>query len=351
MQVKLISPRSPRSIYFNDEVYVGWVPGGNIEISAVDPELAAIFYVLQQQEVSHPKLNRHNDECLQCHSSVMTRDVPGHVLRSVPTGADGHMHLNGKSFLTDHSSPLKDRWGGWYVTGEHGRQRHLGNMFVKNSQGSQPLDLDPGANVTDLSGWFDTSKCLTSHSDIVALMVLEHQANMHNRIARASFLARLALFEEASVKREKSESAEGRVKETALALRLAAEPVVEHLLFAREIKLTDKIVGRSGFAEEFVKQGPRDQHGRTLRELGLQTRLFKYPCSYLIYSAAFDQLPVPLKAEIYRQLWQALNPPDTGNGFKHLSSYDRRAILEIVRDTKRDLPDYWQGKNNSADPK
>lgn len=348
LQVKFISPRSPRSIYFNDEVYVGWVPGGNIEISAVDPQLAANFYVLEQQEISRPKLTRHHDECLQCHSSVMTRDVPGHVVRSVPTGADGHFLLSGKSFLTDHSSPLSERWGGWYVTGEHGRQRHLGNRFISKSQDSQSLDLESGANIADLSRWFDTAKCLTPHSDIVALMVLEHQVNMHNRIARAGFLARAALYEEAAVKKENSESIEARAKDTALMLRMAAEPVVEHLLFASEIKLADKIAGRSGFAEEFVKLGPRDQRGRNLRELDLQTRLFKYPCSYLIYSAAFAELPKPLKAEVYRQLWQALNSQDDGDHFRHLSSTDRQAILEIVRDTKDDLPEYWQTKNKPA---
>ena len=129
---------------------------------------------------------------------------------------------------------------------------------------------------------------------------------------------------------------------------MAAEPVVEYLLFANETALTDKIVGTSGFTAEFIKQGPHDQRGRSLRELDLQTRLFKYPCSYLIYSAAFDQLPPPLKVEIYRQLWEVLNSPKTDSRFRHLSNADRRAIIEIVRDTKRDLPDNWLAKDCSA---
>ena len=100
-----------------------------------------------------------------------------------------------------------------------------------------------------------------------------------------------------------------------------------------------------------MKQGPRDQRGRSLRELDLQTRLFKYPCSYLIYSAAFDQLPSPLKVEIYRQLWEVLNSPKADSRFRHLSNADRRAIIEIVRDTKRDLPDDWVAKDRSAELK
>ncbi len=196
LQVKFISPLSPRSIYFNDEIYVGWVPGGNIEFSAVDPQLGTSFYLLQQQELSRPKLAHQTYDCLQCHGSVTTRDVPGHMVLSVSTGADGHLLFNRKSFVTDDHSPLSERWGGWYVTGEHGKQRHLGNLFFKQSQDLSEFELERGANVIDLGLWFDTSRYLFTHSDIVALMVLEHQANMHNRLARAGFLAQIAFHTE-----------------------------------------------------------------------------------------------------------------------------------------------------------
>ncbi len=339
LQVRQISPRSPRAIYFNDDVYLGWVQGGNIEISAVDPQLAANFYLLEQRAGSSPKLERQNYQCLQCHGSVMTRDVPGHVVRSVPAGPDGHVIASGKSFLSDHSSPLVERWGGWYVTGEHGSQRHLGNLFFR--PGTEPPNLEAGANATDLKRWFEIEKYLTPHSDIVALMVLEHQANMHNRIARAGFLVRAKLFEEAEVEREQGKPNRERLQEIEFAIQQAAEPVVEYLLFAKEIPLTARIVGKSGFSEEFAKKGPRDAQGRSLRELDLQTRLFKYPCSYLIDSTAFAQLPAVLKQEIYRQIWQILTTDDHPRG-KHLSVADRRAILEILRDTQRGLPEAWQ---------
>lgn len=345
LQVKHISPRSPRSIYFNDEVYVGWVPGGNIEISAVDPQLGTNFYLLQQQDLSRPKLARQTYDCLQCHGSVTTRDVPGHMVLSVSAGADGHLLVNRKSYVTDDRSPLSERWGGWYVTGHHGQQRHLGNLFFKQSQDLSEFEMERGANVTDLSLWFDTSRHLSPHSDIVALMVLEHQANMHNRLARAGFLARIAVHTENAPRDGGGESAADRAKETAIAMRAAAGPVVEYLLFTDEATLKDKITGTSGFAEEFTQQGPRDRRGRSLREFDLQTRLFKHPCSYLIYSAAFDQLHPALKAEIYRQLWEALSKPEADRRFRHLSDADRRAIIEIVRDTKSDLPDYWLAKD------
>lgn len=331
LQVKYISPRSPRAIYFNDDVYVGFVQGGVLEISAVDPLLGANFYVLDQHETDSPRIARQTFDCLQCHSSALTRDVPGHMIRSVPTGPDGHLATGGESYLTDHNSPLKERWGGWYVTGEHGAQRHLGNLFVRQADQPASLNLEPGANVTDLRAWVETSAYLSPHSDLVALMVLEHQANMHNRLARASFLARVELLDPDS-----GEGTPARKRR----LREMAEPVVRHLLFADEIKLVDRIAGTSGFAKEFAARGPCDSQGRSLREFDLGSRMFKYPCSYLIYSEAFEQLPSPLKQEVIRQLGNVLTGKDQGDAFKHLSTADRTAILEILRDTKPEFRDF-----------
>jgi hypothetical protein len=338
MQVRYISPRSPRAIYFSDDVYVGFVQGGALEVSAVDPRLGANFYVLDQHETESPRLVRQTFDCLQCHSSALTRDVPGHMVRSVATGPDGHLVPGAESYLTDHDSPLKERWGGWYVTGKHGAQRHLGNLFVRQSDNRDALNLEPGANVTDLSGWAETSAYLSPHSDIVALMVLEHQANMHNRIARAAYLARRALQDQAAA--DPTDAQRKRWREM-------AAPVVEHLLWAGEIPLVDRLEGTSGFAREFAARGPFDSRGRSLREFDLQRRMFKYPCSYLIYSDAFDQLPSPLKAEIYGQLAAVLTGRERSAAFRHLSDADRRAILEILCDTKRDLPDDWRAAARS----
>lgn len=326
LQVKHISPRTPRAIYFSDDVYVGWVQGGNIEVSTVDPQLGANFYLLEQQETARPKIVRQTYDCLQCHSSGLTRDVPGHLVRSVATGPDGHIRLSAPSYLSDHNSPLRERWGGWYVTGQHGAQRHLGNRFAKPTEDPQRLDLEPGANVTDLERWFETAGHLSEHSDIVALLVLEHQTNMHNRLARANFLWKIAAHEKQLTDRS---------------LQEIAAPVVEHLLFSGEAPLTDAIVGTSGFSEQFPRRGPRDEQGRSLRDFDLRRRLFTYPCSYLIYSDAFDQLPAPVKREVYRQLWEALTGTKVAPAFAHLTAGDRQAIVQILRATKLDLPDYW----------
>ena len=183
-QLKRISPRSPRTVYFGDDVYIGWVRGGDvIELSAVDPKLGGTFYTLEQKPSEEgPKFVRRQYECLQCHASTLTKGVPGHVVRSVYSAPDGTPLLREGTYLTDHTSPLEERWGGWYVSGTHGKARHLGNQFVRAGDDARALDNEAGANVTDLSARFDTTSYLTPHSDIVALLVLEHQTAMHNAI-------------------------------------------------------------------------------------------------------------------------------------------------------------------------
>src|SRR5207302_8884790 len=130
----------------------------------------------------------------------------------------------------------------------------------------------------------------------------------------------------------RSESTPSRIKN-------AGEPLLKYLLFSGETGLTDRVRGTSGFAEEFCQRGPRDSRGRSLRDFDLQRRLFKYPCSYLIYSAAFDSLPGPVKDYVLHRLWEVLNGKDTSAEFAHLTTADRRAMLEILVTTKPNLPD------------
>jgi hypothetical protein len=75
--------------------------------------------------------------------------------------------------------------------------------------------------------------------------------------------------------------------------------------------------------------------------LDLHTRLLRYPCSYLIYSSAFDALPAEAKEYVYTRLLRILGGEDTGEEFSHLTKDDRAAILEILRQTKNDLPSTW----------
>ncbi|MCA9246144.1 MAG: hypothetical protein KDA42_03485, partial [Planctomycetales bacterium] len=345
-QLRRISPRTPRAIYFGDDVYVGWVHGGDVmEFSAVDPNLGANFYTLSQQDSSKPRFVRHTHECLQCHGSSLTKNVPGHVVRSVYTRPDGQPLLGAGTYISDHTSPLAERWGGWYVTGSHGAQRHLGNLLLNQVDDPAEVDLDRGANVTELASYFNTAGYLSGESDIVALLVLEHQAMMHNLITQANFLTRVAL-QEADVMNEMLERPDGYLAESTMRrIHNAAEPVVEYMLFCGEAPLTDPIVGTSSFAKDFAARGPHDSQGRSLRDLDLKSRLCKHPCSYLIYSKAFSELPEIVRERIYLRLWEVLSGQDTSEPFDHLTTTDRGAIVEILRSTKSDLPDFWRSPN------
>ena len=343
LQMRRISPRTPRAIYFNDDVYVGFCQSGEVlEISAVDPQLGAVFYSLDQRQMDKPHIARRTDNCLVCHSSSRVEGVPGHVIRSLYVDNSGQPLLSGGSRTVDHTTPIDQRWGGWYVTGTHGDQKHLGNLTVKGRDFVEPVDNSEGHNVVDLKFRINPDRYLTSHSDIVALMVLEHQALVHNRLTRANFDTRQALAYEASIN-EAMEKPEGtELESTTRRIRSTGDRLVQALLFTDEAKLTAPVTGTSGYAEQFAASGPRDKQGRSLRDLDMKTRMFKYPCSYLIYSKSFDELPQQSRDYVLQRLWDVLSGQDQSKDFAHLSPADRRAILEILCETKTGLPDYWQ---------
>ena len=172
LQISRITPHQPRALYFSDDIYIGWVQRGDvIEISAADPVLGGTFYTLSQKQSEAPELQRETSRCLQCHGSTHTRRVPGHIVRSVYPAANGQPVFRLGTHLTDNRSPFEERWGGWYVTGTHGTQRHLGNSFLSDPDRNEELDTEAGANLTDLSTLINTAPYLSAHSDIVALMV------------------------------------------------------------------------------------------------------------------------------------------------------------------------------------
>jgi hypothetical protein len=343
LQRHRIAPTRPRAIYFSDDVYVGFCQRGDVlEVTAIDPSLGAVFYTLDQKSPDKPRFTRQTDTCTICHGSSANQGLPGNLIRSVYPDEEGLPILSAGSHRIDHTSPIEQRWGGWYVTGASGKQRHLGNLILQGNPDPNRIDNSKGMNLTDLSDHFKTSAYLTPHSDIVALMVLEHQAEMQNLIGRANLLTRMALYEEASINRALERPADYRSETTTSRIKSAGEPLVKYLLFCGEARLTERVRGTSGFAEEFSKRGPRDRHGRSLRDLDLEHRLFVHPCSYLIYSQVFDALPAVMKEYVYRRLWEVLSGKDTSEDFAHLSGANRRAILEILRETKPDLPDSWR---------
>ncbi len=342
-QLPKINPSKPRAVYFNDEVYMGWVQYGDVlEISANDPLNGTMFYSLDQEETESPKFLRHTDRCTICHASSRTERVPGHLVRSVFPDKKGNPLFKAGTFSIDHRSPIKNRWGGWYVSGHSGKQTHMGNMTIKNKRKPEEFNPEEGANLTDLSRFFDTSPYMTPYSDIVSLMVVEHQGRMQNLFTRANFHGRSALYQEKVLNKALKREKNYRSETTQRQFNHVGEKVVEYLLFSDEEKLTDKISGVSGFTEMFQKKGIKDKKGRSLRDFDLEKRIFKYPCSYLIHSEAFDVLPEPVKKYIFKRMWDILNQKVDEKKYAHLSKEDCHNIIEILRDTKKGLPDYWQ---------
>ena len=338
-----IGPRTPRAIYFNDDVYVGYVQRGDVlEFSAVDPDLGGVFYLLEQSPTASPTFLRQTHDCLQCHASGKTEGVPGHLVRSVFPDRSGQPVFNAGTFTTSHESPLAERWGGWYVSGRHGSQVHMGNVVVTDRSDPERLDRQSGANREDLSPLFDTSAYLSPHSDIVALLVLEHQVKMHNLITRAAYQARLALDYGRAINQALGEPEDAISEGTERRLQGPVDQLVRYLLFIDEPPLLDRVVGTSSFARDFAERGPRDRQGRSLRDFDLETRLFRYPCSYLIHSKAFDALPAPVLQRVYRTLLEVLRGRNPTPDYARRTPEERRAILEILRDTKPGLPrDWW----------
>jgi hypothetical protein len=343
MQRSRISPRTPRALYFNDDVYVGYCQNGNvIELSAADPKLGMVFYTLEQQEAARPALTRQTQSCLQCHATSSVDGIPGLLARSLFVGPSGLPILSEGSHRVDHTTPMKDRWGGWYVTGEHGDQPHLGNLVVRDRDAIHPVKNDQGHNVVDLSDRLRVENYLTPHSDIVALMVFEHQVLVHNLLTKANFETRRALHYQAELNRALGEPETNQLESTTRRIQNAGDQLVEALLFSEEAEIKAPIKGTSAFTKLFSESGPRDSQGRSLRDFDLRTRLFRYPCSYLIYSSAFDALPPEMKTYVAARLRGVLTGEVRDEAFYHLAAADRQAILEILTETK---PDLWsQGR-------
>lgn len=334
LQRHRISPTHPRALYYNDNVYVGYVQQGDLlEISAVDPHLGAVFYTIDQKNPEQPIISRDPGHCMSCHVSSRTQGVPGYLVRSVFPTITGEPNFRLGTKTTDHTTPIAERFGGWYVTGQHGAMRHRGNVITVED-GNQPIDVELGANRQELDELIDASAYLEPGSDLVALMVLEHQAQAHNYITKAAYQTRTAIFYDQAINRALDRS-EGTISESSHGrIKSAGEDLLEYLLFSGEAKLTSPVQGSSKFTQEFAAMGPADQQGRSLREFDLKTRLFRYPCSFLIYSESIDALPAPMREYLRERLSEILSGEDQSKAFAHLTAEDRTAIREILFETK-----------------
>ena len=321
-----ISRTAPRAIYFNDTVAIGWAKGADtIEAAVLDATQGVHFYSIAQEPAGKPQFVRRDAECLQCHLLPQTHGVPGVLTMSVLPLSDNRNEY-AEGWAMDHRTPVEDRWGGWYVTGARVPAKHLGNVPVLHVPKSY-VRADVAPALKSAAEAFDAAAYLTPHSDVAALMVLNHQTHMTNLLIRLGWQARIA----AAHHGPRPEVSAQQVRET-------ARELADYMLFADEAPLPSPIAGATSFADDFLARGPRDSKGRSLRELDLTRRLLRYPCSYMIYADAFDALPSAARTQVYERLWEVLSGAAADWNYSNFSPADRRAIIEILRDTKRDLP-------------
>lgn len=328
-QQAIINPKNPRAVYFNDTVSVGTVPGGDVyELLALEPSHGMVFYTLSAKQTERPHLQRRGIECMFCHA-MGNKGAPSLVVASVTPDGDGIPAYTSTFISTiDHRTPLSQRWGGWYVTGTHGSVRHMGNAVAVDP--FKPLDLQQEGtqNLTSLEDKIDVSKYLAGTSDIVALMTLEHQVGVANRINAITYQYR-------RIKGDGMSPADWNLVDAEI------DDLVGYMLFVDEAPLEEPVKGVSTFTRTFSARGPRDSAGRSLRDFDLRSRLFKYRLSYMIYSDFFDAMPQPVLERVYRRLFEILSGDEVGQKYRDLSSADRAEALEILLETKSNLPDYW----------
>jgi hypothetical protein len=336
-----INPHQPRALYFNDNAYVGWVPGGLVEVAAIDPVLGPIFYTVNPAAA---RTNRsscfvRDSDCLRCHGGNFVRGIPGVFVRSVFSDEEGEPLLRHGSEVVDFRTAFMNRWGGWYVTGKHGTALHRGNIFAREENGRLAADFARGANVTNLSAFIDTRDYLTGTSDIVALLVLEHQTAMHNALTQASINCRKMMEYQKNLQKAFKEpiTEEPTYDSVKSVFDSTARELTHALLFKDEAILPTGLEGNPDFQQAFLRKVPRTKNGESLKDFCLKGHLFKNRCSYLIYSDGFLNLPQALKKRVFAQLKQAFAPNDPDPRYPYLDDTERGRIVRILSETHREF--------------
>jgi hypothetical protein len=326
LQLSLISPANPRAIYFSEDTYLGYVPGGRIEIVSLDPELGGIYYIFDIPKDTRPLRIERSERCMNCHAGEDTGHVPGLLVKSVVPGPTGGSLTAYRREQTGHGIPFDQRFGGWHVTGRHGITNHWGNLTGRLAAGNLvTFPNSPGDR-------FGLAKYPVATSDILPHLLLEHQAGFVNRVVEACYRTRTALH-----------LSGGKLTPAqVLELDEQAGIVTRYLLFADETPLPPGGVdGEAAYKSDFLATRREGPGGSALKDLDLRTRLFKHRCSYMIYSPVFAGLPPEMKQRIHRRLGQALNLQTPDPEYAYLPAAEKKAIRTILKATLTDLQSDW----------
>jgi len=314
LQLSRISPRNPRAIYFNEDLYLGYVPGGQIEVIGIDPEIGAIPYIFSppagRDSRWHPRAIR-SRRCMNCHANSDIGGIPGLLLSSVIPGPGGGSIDAFRQTETGHSIPYDLRFGGWHLTGNHTFPSSWANSTgVMSKSIVTKISNPPGT-------FFNWNQYLVPQSEVIANLVLEHQVGFINRCLGATYrLREFFLLEESKDPAKRKE-------------RIAQEAVriVEYALFLDEVPLPKPIsFENSSFAKDF--QG----NGDPLRQFNLKDRLMQRRCSYMMKSLSFEGLPDELKDIVFSQIKAAMTMPQSKltAKFSYFGETERKEINEAL---------------------
>jgi hypothetical protein len=328
LQLSRISPENPRAIYFNEDIYVGWVPGGKIEVIGIDPQWGAITYIFEiPRPKSPPPLIQRATRCMNCHASGDIGGAPGLLISSVVPGPGGGSLDAFRQGKSGHEVPFHERFGGWHVTGKHGITKHWGNVTGTLS----PAGLKTIPNKAGQR--FPLDRYPVPTSDILAHLLFEHQVGFVNRVVSATYRTRAVLAGAVSSLGD---------SDAPTFLDREANSLVRYLLFADEAKFPAAGVdGDPLLLRDFSKNRRQNKMGFSLKDLDLPTRVFRFRCSYMIYSDSFTGLPQELKTRVFHQLKQALSIETNSTDFAYLPNSEKRTILSILRETLLGLPKDW----------
>lgn len=326
LQTRHISGSNPRAIYFNEDVYIGYIPGGKVEVISLDPEVGGIFYIFGKPKSGELPVIERSGRCMNCHAVADTRRIPGLSVRSVIPGPNWGKLVSYRDKQIGHQIPLGERFGGWHVTGDPGISDHKGNLIGEKVGGKIVTEvLEPGTE-------FDWSAYPVETSDILPHLLLEHQSGFMNLVLEAAYRARTY-----------QHIGKGEIKPEHLAvLHGLADELVRYLLFADEAEFpAGGIKVDPQYREDFLADRKEASNGISLKDLDLETRIFKHRCSYLIYSDVFQATPDLFKQHVYEVLGEAISTEKPNPDFAYLSDPEKKAIHAILRETLSDLPEGW----------
>ena len=308
-------------------VPAGVVPGGRVEVSAIDPEMGAMFYVYERFTPGRIPVPERSTRCFACHAGTATNYVPGLIAESVLVSMAGSSLQTFRRDEQGHQIPLETRFGGWLLTGKHNLTKHEANVAGQSDAGKiTRFDASPGR-------FSDLSLHLRQTSDILPHLVHEHQLGFENRLFQLSYLLR----------HYRSEGKGRLTPDAEKEIDAKCAELARYILFADESALPAKgIEGDPDFIRDFQAKKITTGSGHSLKDFDLKTRLFKYRCTYMLYTDSWKEAPRDIKDKVYLHMAQGLKETGTPKDMSHLPVSERLAIRAILKETLPGLPAWWR---------